>query len=565
MKKTLLGLLLALTVASTGQLLPGCVEGVPPAQPSSAPADPVTAAVGAEPDEARYVERGQADVGTDLSPITQPSPAPPDPFAPAMEAGPNESSYVEKGDADVDTDLIPAAEPSSAPPDPLAAAAEVGLNQAWYIKQGYTDDGTDLAPIAPAHFPSPTPASQIQVRDDLDHRVFLPLLEKPKVAEARALWVTRWDYSSVADVETLVANAAGAGFNIVLFQVRGTADAYYASNLEPWAARLTGTLGGDPGWDPLQTAVDAAHAHGIELHAYINVYPVWSRSKNDTPQEMAPPESADPEHLFWTLSHRYDPYDVWRITDSSMEPTSLYGTGYLWPSPAVDEVEGRVVAVARDLTRYAVDGIHLDLVRYPGPEYSYDPFTEAALGETQLPRAEWQQRRVTELVTRIYAEAILPRPDVWLSAAVWPVYQNHWGWTCTEGYSDLYQDSQGWMEGGAIDAILPMIYPVDVLNSPETFTPDQFSVLTSDFLNHDGGRHVLPGISAQYRSFDEIAQRIAIARDLGAPGHAVFSARLVTGDYPCAERLPCHNPYWDDFAAGPYATEASVPSLPWRQ
>jgi uncharacterized lipoprotein YddW (UPF0748 family) len=131
-----------------------------------------------------------------------------------------------------------------------------------------------------------------------------------------------------------------------------------------------------------------------------------------------------------------------------------------------------------------------------------------------------------------------------LSAAVWPVYQDRWGWGYSEGYSDYYQDSQGWMLSGTIDAIMPMLY---------TLTPTQFSLAASDFLTHSGGRHVFPGISTQNIGFEEIAQRIAIARDLGAPGHAIFSARLVA-----------NNDYWDDFAIGPYATPAVVPSVTWH-
>ncbi|MGD2105150.1 MAG: family 10 glycosylhydrolase, partial [Anaerolineae bacterium] len=414
--------------------------------------------------------------------------------------------------------------------------------------------------------PSPSFASPFKAHlgDNGDYYIYLPLIWRPET-EARALWVTRWDYSSAADVETLVENAAAAGFNTVLFQVRGTADAYYASDIEPWAARLSGTLGVDPGWDPLQTAVSAAHANGVELHAYINVYPVWVRAADGYPPDLAPPRDARPKHLFWTLSERYDPWNVWRITDSSGTPMSLYGTGYLWPTPALDDVEDRVVAVAADLvSRYDVDGIHLDLVRYPGPDYSYDPFTEAALDATGLSRAEWQRQRVTQLVNRIYSEVILPRADVWLSAAVWPVYEDKWGWNGLEGYADLYQDSQGWVQGGVIDAILPMIYPSNVFASPDPFPPDRFRLLTSDFLSNSGGRHVLPGISAQYDTFDQIAQRIAVARDEGARGHAIFSARLVTGQYACKNRFPCHDPYWDDFAAGPYARPLHVPSLPWR-
>ncbi|MFW6115484.1 MAG: glycoside hydrolase family 10 protein [Chloroflexota bacterium] len=466
----------------------------------------------------------------------------------------------------------PAAQTPSEPTDPLDLAAEVGLNQAWYIAQGYADETVDLPPIAPAHFPSPTPPAQVQLSGDFEHQVFLPLIQDMKMVEARALWVTRWDYSSADDVKTLVANAAGAGFNIILFQVRGNADAFYTPGLEPWAARLSesGTLGEHPGWDPLQTAADAARAHGVELHAYINVYPVWMRSEGDDPDKMAPLDSAQPQHLFWTLSHKYGTWN-WRIADNAGDPMSLYGRGYLWPTPALDDIDDRVVGVTADLvTRYDIDGIHLDLVRYPGRDYSYDVFTNDALAASGLRRDDWQRQRVTELVSRVYSQVILPRPGMRLSAAVWPVYINHWGLKdsqdlpFTQGYSDFYQDSQGWMKGGVIDAIMPMIYPADVLASPDRFTTEQFALLTADFLNNDGDRHVFPGISAQYDNFDQIAQRIAVARDLGAPGHAIFSAGLVTGNYTCGERTPCHDPYWDDFAAGPYARAARVPPMSWR-
>ncbi len=458
----------------------------------------------------------------------------------------------------------PAAQPPPEPAEPPDLAAQVGLNQAWYVAQGYADGSADPPPIAPAQFPSPQPEAQMQRSDDSDHHVFLPLVQSMTMVEARALWVTRWDYSSIADVEALVANAAGAGFNMILFQVRGTADAFYTPGLEPWAERLSGTLGKDPGWDPLRTAVDAARAHGVELHAYINVYPVWMRSEGDDPDKMAPSQSAKPEHLFWTLSRSYGTWD-WRIADSAGDPMSLYGRGYLWPTPALDDIDDRVVEVAADLvTRYDIDGIHLDLVRYPGRDYSYDTFTNDALAASGLPRDEWQRQRVSRLVSRVYSEAILTRPGVQLSAAVWPVYKDHWELGFSQGYSDYYQDSQGWMKSGVIDAIMPMIYPGDVFETPDRYTAWQFAVLTTDFLNNDGGRHVFPGISAQYDNFDDIAQRIAIARDLGAPGHAIFSAGLVTGNYTCGERTPCHDPYWDDFAAGPYAREARVPAMTWR-
>ena len=465
----------------------------------------------------------------------------------------------------------PDGERSGGPDDLLAAALVVGLNEAWYFEQGYADGRIEPPPVAPALFPSPTPAPPIQLVDGLDHVVFLPLVARAEIVEevfeARALWVTRWDFSSEADVRVLIANAAGAGFNMILFQVRGTADAFYTPGLEPWAARLSGTLGQHPGWDPLQTAVDAAHAHGLELHAYLNVYPVWVRTEEKIPpEEMAPSQSAHPQHLFWTLSHRPgERWDAWRAAHVSAGPISLQGRGYVYATPAILEMDERVAAVAIDIVnRYAVDGIHLDYVRYPGRDYSYDPTTEAALAQGTISRADWQRQRVSALVSRVYWEAAASRPGLMLSASVWPVYKDHWGWGFSQGYSDFYQDSQGWMKAGVIDAILPMIYPVDVIASPNTFTADQFALLVGDFLVNNGGRHVFPGISAQYDNFDEIAHRIGLARQLGAPGHAIFSARLVSGNYWCADRYPCHDPYWHHFAAGPYATEARVPPLSWR-
>ena len=93
--------------------------------------------------------------------------------------------------------------------------------------------------------------------------------------EVRAVWVTRFAYNSVTDVKGIIDRAAAAGFNVVYFQIRGNGDAYYKSALSPWAKKLTGTLGKDPGWDPLQTAIDEAHAKGIQLHAYWNVFAGW--------------------------------------------------------------------------------------------------------------------------------------------------------------------------------------------------------------------------------------------------------------------------------------------------
>ena len=56
----------------------------------------------------------------------------------------------------------------------------------------------------------------------------------PSRDSIRAIWVTRWDYKSPADIARIMENCRQTGFNTVLFQVRGHGTACYRSRLEPW-------------------------------------------------------------------------------------------------------------------------------------------------------------------------------------------------------------------------------------------------------------------------------------------------------------------------------------------
>ena len=60
--------------------------------------------------------------------------------------------------------------------------------------------------------------------------------------------------------------------NTIFFQVRPMGDALYESSYAPWSKYLTGTLGENPGYDPLAFAVDEAHKRGLELQAWFNPF-----------------------------------------------------------------------------------------------------------------------------------------------------------------------------------------------------------------------------------------------------------------------------------------------------
>jgi len=406
----------------------------------------------------------------------------------------------------------------------------------------------------------------------LDGRPYLPVIMKPEatptptatpppttpptMVEFRGLWVSRFDWTlnpsdiNPAKIDEIVNNAAFAGFNAIFFQVRGTADAFYNSNYEPWSDRLTGTLGQNPGWDPLARMIQKAHERGIQVHAYLNVYPVWTGCG-------APPDNTSPRHLYYLVRDHHGTTSgklnglQWTIGGQ------VFCNDYQRTSPASVFVDNHMMDMAKDLVaNYAVDGIHLDHIRYAGSNTSYDPVSQANY-DTNYTYAEWQRRQVNGTVDKFYNQVVPTKAGLWLSAAVWPIYINYpqWNWpSVLEGYYDYYQDSKGWVAGGYIDSISPMIYPSS-FNCPDNsfWTQSRWQTLVTDFQASRGDRFVIPGIGAGYCNFGEIEARINMARSIGTAGHSIFSYSGLLA-----------NNYFDDLAAGPYATPASVPTITWH-
>ncbi len=429
-----------------------------------------------------------------------------------------------------------------------AAGAE---NNKLAFLEVYSPAGVPVPSVTPQVTPNPTPS-------------VTPTPDPNQSVEFRGLWVTRFDWTRFnlpadpAKIDEIVDNAADAGFNAIFFQVRGSADAFYVPGLEPWAQRVSGGSLGQapvPLWDPLAYFVEKAHARGIQLQAYLNVHPVWDNC-------AAPPPMTSPTPLYYLLASA-DGTTNGKLNGVQWNTAGDVDCGvYLRYSPASAFANTHFVNVVADLVnRYDIDGIHLDNVRYGGGSLSCDPVSAAVYGAScftnsgALTYQEWQRRQINTLVKQLYDQVVVPAGrKIWLTAAVWPIYQDKWGWGVRDGYGYYYQDSQAWMKGGYIDSISPMIYP-GVYNCPDDsfWSQSRWQTLAVDFQANSGGRFVIPGIGTGYCTFDEIATRIEMARSLGTAGHALFSyGALLTNDY------------FDDLAAGPYAEPATVPNLTWH-
>ena len=432
-----------------------------------------------------------------------------------------------------------------------------------FLTQAESSEPRVMLPVVkfdPTPIPTPTPTP-------------IPTLVSPSGSELRGLWVTRFNWATCCQNDTsqipgkiqeIVDNAAYAGFNAIYFQVRGEADAFYRSSFEPWSELLTGNLGQDPGVDPLQLMIEKAHARGIQVHAYLNVYPVWLGCD-------IPADNTSPRHFYYTLR------DDHQVTDGKLNGLQWNRSGqlicsgdYQRATPASELVDNHLLNVANDiLSRYEVDGLHLDHIRYAGGA-SCDPVSRevsgvdcfAGIPEPYWSYEDWQRAQINGTVQKLYnLVKTYHGGNLRLSAAVWPTYINYWDWRTSggylysEGYSTYFQDSKGWMQAGMIDSISPMLYSsTDINPATGNFRPDRWYTLVEDFQRSRDGSFVVQGIgSNHYSSFFEIENRINMARSLGTAGHIIFSYGGLV-----------EKGYFDDLANGPYSQPAAVPPITWE-
>ncbi|MFN3596042.1 MAG: glycoside hydrolase family 10 protein [Rubricoccaceae bacterium] len=270
-----------------------------------------------------------------------------------------------------------------------------------------------------------------------------------------------------------------AGINAVLLQVRPEADALYASSIEPWSYWLTGTQGQAPSpfWDPLQFAIEEAHARGMELHAWLNPY----RADRGTGYVHAP-NHVTQQHPEWILS-----FGNIRILD-----------------PGLPAVRDRIAAVAADIARrYAIDGLHFDDYFYPYPPNTIsneDDATFAVHHRGFTNRADWRRDNVNLMVAQVQDSLNAVRPEVKFGISPFGIWRSGTpsGTSGMDAYSVIYADARAWLDARTIDYVTPQLYwsgERTVLNSSgqPVFNQQRYTTLAAWWNSVRGDRHFYPG------------------------------------------------------------------------
>lgn len=318
----------------------------------------------------------------------------------------------------------------------------------------------------------------------------------------RSIWITRWDFQSAEDVERAIRWCGALGFDRVFFQVRGQGDAYYHSRLEPRAERLQGK----PDFDPLAVALEAGRVANVKVHAWVNVLPAWKGTKRPK----------DPGHVL----HQHP---EWFMTDrAGHQGLTSKGGHYTILNPCLPEVRAYIASVVRDLTsRYGVDGVHFDYVRFAGrspgtaADYPYDPYSLLLFrrysGTSPFDDEEawdrWRRLSVNTLLFRIAQTVRETLPSAHVSVAVLPDFER--------ARKLFFQDTESWCASGWVDEIVPMSYRQDAAS---------FGRQVRDAVAKSHGVPVSAGIGVYlFESPEMLHRQITQAERLGASGHSLFA------------------------------------------
>ena len=404
------------------------------------------------------------------------------------------------------------------------------------------------------------------VKPDANGTVQIP---PPAPREFRAAWVSTvanidWPSKSglsadkqQAEAIAILDRAKAMNLNAIVLQVRPSADAIYASKIEPWTEYLSGTQGQapQPWYDPLKFWVTQAHARGLELHAWFNPY----RARHATAKS---PVSAD--HVSKTI------------------PSAVKSYGrFMWMDPGEESASQQTLAVVLDVVkRYDIDGVHLDDYFYPypigaGPEGALDgggggkaeldfpdqpSWQRYVQGGGKLDRASWRRQNVNGLIEALYKG--IHAEKSWVRFGVSPFglgkpERRPTGIVGFSQYDKLYADAETWLENGWVDYFSPQLY------WPIAQAPQAYDVLLDYWISQNRqNRHIWPGlftsrIGAASKAYApaEIVQQIGVTRSRPkAGGHVHFSI---------AALMDNRQGITDQLKAGLYAGPALVPATPW--
>ncbi|MEH1862919.1 MAG: family 10 glycosylhydrolase [Nostoc sp.] len=350
-----------------------------------------------------------------------------------------------------------------------------------------------------------------------------PVDRKLAQPEIRAVWLDRGTIvraGSKAGLAQIFDRLAQAGINTVFFETVNAGYTIYPSQVAKEQNPLI------RGWNPLEEAVKLAHERDMELHAWVWTFAAGNQRHNEilnlNPDYPGPVLAAHPD---WA---NYDNL-------GNMIPV---GQSKPFFDPANPEVRQYLLKLYEEIvTKYKVDGLQLDYIRYP----FQDPSAGRTYGYGKAARAQFQKltgvdpvnispsqadlwqkwttfrtEQVDSFVAQVSQQLRQKQPNLILSVAVFPLPE-------LERIQKIQQNWETWARRGDVDLIVPMTYALDT---------SRFQRLAQPWIASKqlGATLLVPGIRLLSLPTIGAFDQLQLVRDLPVSGYALFAAENFSND-----------------------------------
>jgi uncharacterized lipoprotein YddW (UPF0748 family) len=170
----------------------------------------------------------------------------------------------------------------------------------------------------------------------------------------KAFWVVRDAINTQSEIDKIIRTAITFDINDIFVQVRALGNTYYSSDLE-MRSELVKT-----NFDPLSDFIEKADYYNIRVHAWVNMFYIWSGEK-------IPPQK---DHIYHLLQKNI----LRNCSFPSYAELRSDGIEGYYLDPQSEQVQKYLLNLLQEIAdKYNVAGIHLDYFRYPGVLYSFTP------------------------------------------------------------------------------------------------------------------------------------------------------------------------------------------------
>lgn len=324
--------------------------------------------------------------------------------------------------------------------------------------------------------------------------------------ETRAVWVTtnfRLDWPpNTSDIEeqknslrNIFKNLHSKLFNTVYFQVRSNGTVMYNSEIEPSSPYISGEVGGELLYDPLQFAIELGKEFDLEVHAWVNMMRCFSGTNDKI---LKHPKHIRNSHPDWTV----------RVMDEN-------GKLSYWMNPGYFRSQDYLVNILLEITsKYDVDGIHIDFFRYPDKKFEDEKYFDNYGLNVSL--GDWRRNNLTTILRKFKEQAKPLNPYLKVGATPIGIRKNKKGAIGWQGYSSVFQDTEKWLKEELVDYLVPQIY-WDFEKNP------RFDIVASDWVEKSYSKNIVLGLAAYKSDVNpQLQNMVDYSREIGASGISFF-------------------------------------------